>query len=170
MSTPRIRLRALEPGDLDIVVRWENDPKNWPVTSTYIPFSRHLLKEYVEAEKDIYRDKQFRFVIELTENNAAVGFIDLFDVDAVHQRAGVGILIGEYGERGKGYAHEALMELIQHCRSILLLRSIYCNILCENTASVQLFERCGFKINGKKENWFRTSSGWSDEYFLQLEL
>ena len=35
-----IRLRAVEPGDVDLMYEWENDCDIWPVSGTTEPFSR----------------------------------------------------------------------------------------------------------------------------------
>ena len=50
-----VRLRALEPEDLDLFYKWENDSSIWKISQTYKPFSRHLLKRYLEkAHQDIW--------------------------------------------------------------------------------------------------------------------
>ena len=54
--------------------------------------------------------------------------------------------------RGNGYASEALELLIDHCFNLLNLRKLFCHIAEDNTASLALFKKCGFKINGKKKN------------------
>ena len=43
-----IRLRAVEPGDVDLMYEWENDCDIWPVSGTTEPFSRHQLERFVE--------------------------------------------------------------------------------------------------------------------------
>ncbi len=65
---------------------------------------------------------------------------------------GIGILIGEKAERGKGYAADALQVLIQYCFNYLLLNQIYCSINESNTISLHLFQQVGFRITGKKKN------------------
>ena len=42
-----IRLRAVEPGDVDLMYEWENDYDIWPVSGTTEPFSRHQLERFV---------------------------------------------------------------------------------------------------------------------------
>lgn len=165
-----VRIRALEPADLECMLRWENDTENWGVTNTFIPFSRFTLKNYIDSIKDIYSDKQFRFVIELIAENKALGFIDLFEFDPFHQRAGVGILIGEKDERGKGYAAESLELLKSYCKNVLQLHCLYCSVGENNKSSLRLFQNAGFVITGKKENWFRNGDNWEDEYFMQYHF
>lgn len=165
----RVRLRAIEPGDEDLLYRWENDQQFWQVSNTLTPFSRQVLREYLDnARLDIFQARQLRLVIETVESDKPVGLIDLFDFDPLHQRAGVGILIGDRSEWGKGYAREALRMLLQYSFTVLLLNQVYCSIDESNTASLKLFQHAGFRITGIKEQWNRGLSGWTNEWFLQI--
>ena len=79
----KINLRPLEPEDLQFLYDTENDESNWKVSGTQVPFSKHILKNYIaNAHQDIYEAKQARFVIEHKELKIPVGMIDLFDFDA----------------------------------------------------------------------------------------
>ena len=61
-----IVLRALEPSDIDLLYQWENDKKIWQGSNTLVPFSRYILKQYIEnSYKDIYEMKQQRFMIDV---------------------------------------------------------------------------------------------------------
>jgi len=165
----RVRLRAIEPGDEDLLYKWENDQKIWQVSNTLTPFSRHILRQYLDqAQLDIFQAKQLRLVIEAIEPDKPVGLIDLFDFDPHHQRAGIGILIGDTGEWGKGYAKEALRILLKYAFTVLLLNQVYCSIDESNTASLHLFKNAGFRITGIKEQWNRNFTGWTNEWFLQI--
>ena len=165
----RIRLRAIEPEDEDLLYKWENDQKIWQVSNTLTPFSRHILKQYLEqSHLDIFQAKQLRLVIEAIESDKPVGLIDLFDFDPQHQRAGIGILIGESSEWGKGYAKDALHVLLKYVFTVLLLNQVYCSIDESNIASLNLFKNAGFRITGIKEKWNRSFTGWSNEWFLQI--
>ena len=42
-----IRLRAIEPEDLELLYRWENDETNWKQGNTLVPYSRYILKKYI---------------------------------------------------------------------------------------------------------------------------
>ena len=49
-----IYLRALEPEDLAFVYRIENDETIWEVSNTQSPYSRFLIRQYLEnAHQDI---------------------------------------------------------------------------------------------------------------------
>jgi diamine N-acetyltransferase len=163
-----IFLRAIEPNDLEPLYLWENDSNVWHLSNTIAPFSRHTLKEYIEnAKHDIYVTKQLRLMI-CKHNNEVIGCIDLFEFDPTNLRAGIGILVGSEKHRGKGYAAESLELLCNYCFSFLHLHQLYCHINSDNMASINLFEKTGFKQSGVKKMWNRTQGGWVDEHFYQL--
>lgn len=168
----RIDLRAVEPEDLELIFQWENDRTVWPVSNTIEPFSRFTIKNYIEnTTHDIYQSRQLRLMIDLIEANntvSTIGSVDLFEFDPHHLRAGIGILIGISHERGKGYASKALDELIAYSRDVLLLHQLFCNISIDNEPSIHLFTSKGFQISGTKKDWLKTSTGYKDEYILQL--
>jgi diamine N-acetyltransferase len=171
-SKSKIVLRAMELSDVDLLYRWENDKSIWQVSNTLVPFSRYILKKYVEnSYKDIYEMKQLRLMIDVKtspDEFRSVGSIDLFDFDPYHLRAGVGILIAAEKERRKGYATSALEELITYAFSTLQLNQLYCNISVNNKASMSLFQKVGFILVGIKKKWIKTISGYEDEALLQL--
>ena len=85
-----IRLRAVEPGDVDLMYEWENDCDIWPVSGTTEPFSRHQLERFVERHQDIVGvlcDGQLRLIIETLLSSKPVGAIDLFEYDPIHGQA-----------------------------------------------------------------------------------
>ena len=163
-----IKLRALEPEDIDFLSETENNPEFWELSHTKTPFSTYILKKYIKnAHLDIFTTKQLRLVIECKSEKKAVGFIDLFNYDPFHLRAGVGIVITEK-ERRKKYAENAVALLIDYSFKILKLNQLYCNISEDNHQSIRLFEISGFKISGTKYKWINSESGFKDVLFLQL--
>ncbi len=168
LENNRIKLRPLEPEDIDLLYQWENDSTIWQVSNTLVPFSRYVLKQYIESShQSIFETAQLKLIIEPKADKKAVGAIDLFDFDVFHQRAGVGILIHHPSNRGKGYASEALQLMIEYSFNYLKLNQLYCNIDTTNAASLKLFQNAGFEINGTKKQWINSPTGWLDELFLQ---
>lgn len=162
-------LRAPEPEDLDLLYIWENDPEIWQVSNTITPFSRYVLKNYIEnSHLDIFQSKQLRLMIELINPSITVGTIDLFDYDPYHNHAGIGILIGNVSERNKGYAGEALDILISYSFKILKLHQLYCNISADNISSIGLFKSKKFVKCGEKKEWLKKTEGWQSEFLFQL--
>jgi diamine N-acetyltransferase len=166
-----VSLRAVEPGDVDIIYQMENDPAIWHVGSTVVPFSRFQIEQYaLTAQHNIYAEKQLRLMIDLkvaSNKNKTVGAIDLYDFDPLHKRAGIGILIVQ-DERGKGVASESLGLLIRYAFEILMLHQLFCSISPGNAPSINLFKKHGFVKCGVKKEWRLTEGKWIDEIMFQL--
>ncbi len=164
----KLNLRAIEPEDLNFLHTIENNELFWEVSHTQTPFSRYVLKQYLEsAHLDIYETKQLRLVIEEKENKEPVGMIDLFDFNPQHKRAGIGILIHPYYQN-KGYASEALSLLINYSFSYLNLHQLYANITSDNGKSLALFKKHNFKKVGLKKDWILSNRKFKDEILFQL--
>ncbi len=169
LETSTIRLRALEPEDVELLYLWENDPEVWRVSGTMAPFSKYILRQFIENQRrNIYETGQLRLIIEDRSAARAVGAIDLFDIDPYNRRAGVGILVHDPKDRGRGYASEALAALIRYSFSVLDLNQLYCNVAASNPQSLTLFKSKGFSVVGIKKEWIKTTVDWQDEYMLQL--
>lgn len=163
-----ITLRGLEPEDLEFLFETENDESFWEVSHTQAPFSKFILKQYLEnAHLDIFEAKQLRLIIEENLNKKAVGMIDLFDFNPQHFRAGIGILVHEKYQKN-GFASEALSLLIRYCFKHLHLHQLYANIATDNTKSIALFEKHQFKKVGVKKDWIYTDEKFKDELLFQL--
>lgn len=173
LENSTIKLRAPELTDIDLLYVWENNMEIWKVSNTLTPFSRFVLKKYIEtAHLDIWETKQLRLIIEAKDQSSLmfvpVGLIDLFDFDPFHLRAGIGILIANSEYRRKGYATDALRLIIKYSFETLQIHQLYCNISSENSISLQLFQNVGFSIVGTKKEWLKTIDGWQDEVMLQI--
>ncbi len=163
-----ITLRALEPEDLPFLYHIENDESFWEVSHTQAPFSKFILKQYLNnAHLDIYEAKQLRLVIELKEKGSSIGLIDLFDFNPQHKRAGIGILI-QPAFQNNGYASETLDLLVQYCFSHLQLHQLYANITSDNINSLTLFQRKHFTKVGIKKDWIFSQGKYKDEILFQL--
>ena len=164
-----IYLRALEPNDLEFVYAMENDQSIWEVSNTQTPYSRFLVKQYLEnAHQDIYEVKQLRLAICQEEDFPALGLIDLFDFDPKNNRAGVGIVIQGNEKRNQNIGSEALELLIRYSFRHLNLHQLYANIGAENKASIALFTKFGFQNIGTKKDWTLVNGVYKDEVIFQL--
>lgn len=162
-----LNLRAPEPEDIDFVADVENDENFWQISTTKTPFSRFLIREYLEnAHRDIYEVKQLRLIIE-THAGREVGMIDLYDYDPRHHRAAIGILIAAGEDRDKGFGSEALHLLCDYCFRHLNMHQVYAGILEHNKRSQRLFENEGFECAAVLEDWNFHQGDYHNELFYQ---
>ena len=148
----RVRLRAMEPEDLEVMYAMENDSQTWDVTNFTVPYSRFVLKQYIEnSECDMFADRQLRMMIVRAEDDALIGTIDITEFSPMN-----------------GYAKEALRLLCDYVFSFLYLKQLIVHISVDNEASICLFESCGFVRCGLLREWWRVGGCYKDVVLLQL--
>lgn len=167
LQNNRLRLRAPEPEDLDLLYAWENDTSIWEEGITHSSFSRFALREFLANTKfDIYEDKSTRFMITLCENETTVGCLDLFDFDIHNQKIELAVLIDPAFQR-KGIAYESIDLLLEYTFAFLQIRQIYVYVSENNEKSIALFHKLGFQESGKLKQWKKTINGYADVFVFQ---
>lgn len=162
-----IKLRALEPSDLEFLYELENNPEVWEISGTTTPYSKHTLQKYLEnAHRDIYEVKQLRLTIE-GSTSRPLGFIDLFDFDPRHRRAGMGIVVLHEKDRNKGLGSEAIRLVCEYAFTALDLHQIYAHVLEDNSASINMFRKLGFEDSGIRKDWILSGSSYKNEILFQ---
>lgn len=164
----QVRLRAVEPEDLEILYTMENDPELWDISNFSVPYSRYMLRQYIEqCQSDLFADQQLRLMIVRVEDDVVLGTIDLMNFSAMHQRGEVGIAL-QHQYQGKGYASEALRLLIQYAFDFLNMKQLNAHVLISNESSYKLFCSCGFCSCGVLKSWWRIGNKYEDVHILQL--
>lgn len=164
-----VTLRAMEPEDLDILYKIENDTRLWDVGCTNVPYSRFTLHNYIaDSLNDIYTDKQLRLMIE-NGNGEDVGIIDLMNFEPRHMRAELGIVImNRY--RKNGYASAAIRKIISYARNILHIHQLYAFVGVDNKASESLLQSIGFKKSCRFTDWLYKEGKYNDAILMQYFL
>lgn len=163
-----ILLRALEPEDLDVLYKWENDSTLWNCGSTLTPYSKFALREYLAGStQDIFQSHQLRLMIVEKSSGKPIGTVDLYDFDPMNLRAGVGILL-DADYRNKGYGFHALHLMKEYACRFLLLKQLYAYVPKPNEASYKLFGKSGYEESGLLKSWKKTAEGYIDVYLMQL--
>lgn len=166
LNSNKLRLRAVEPEDLDLMYLVENDTELWPQGQTSVPFSHFALKQYIaESRNDFFHDRQLRLVIETTDG-ISCGFVDMQHYDPQHHRAEVGIVVVPERQR-QGIASEALRLLAEYASKHLGIHQLYALVPESNKASTALFRRCGYKETATLQDWLRSPNGWQSVIVFQ---
>ena len=162
----QIKLRAIEPEDLDLLYRIENDVDLWNVSMSNVPYSRYLLHDYVANSKnDIYTDRQVRMMVENAEGQV-VGIVDLVSFDPANRRAEVGLIIlNSY--RRQGYGLAVLTQIADYASRILHLHQLYAYVDRQNEISVGCFQKAGFSETLVIKDWLFDGEKYSDSVLLQ---
>lgn len=164
-----IRLRAMEPEDLEFLYGIENDEDVWSVGVTNVPYSRRMLLDYITSSTgDIYTDKQVRLVIE-NERQEPIGVIDLIDFAPSHARAELGIVI-QKAYRGMGYGTSVLAKILDYSKSVLHLHQIYAFVAENNENCIKMLKSAGFQSDKCLQDWLFDGEKYENALFFQRFL
>lgn len=169
LENSNIKLRAIEPEDLQFLYEWENATQLWIQGNTLAPYSRNTLRRYINdtQQADIYESRQLKLMIDLKTCHATIGILDIFDFDIRNSRAGIGILIDK-NYRNEGYARQALELIKEYAFNFLHLHQLYAHVAVSNTPSLKLFENAWYKPAGIIKDWIYRHPRFEDVKVLQL--
>lgn len=144
----RIYLREVKAEDVnESYYRWMNDDDITHYTeSRFYPYSKEQLRNYVNT-LDGRTDSVFLAIIE-KESQCHIGNIKLGNINWIHRRADIGIIIGDKQCWGKGYASEAICLLSDYAFQKLNLHKVWAGCYIDNIASIKAFEKAGFEREG----------------------
>lgn len=163
----KVRLRAMEPEDLNFLYQMENDPSLWSISNFTVPYSRAVLQAYIDnSMNDMFADRQLRLIICNYSQDRPVGIIDITDFEPMHGRAEIGISLLQE-ERGKGYGTEALSLLSDYVFTFLHFKQLNAHILVNNVDSLHLLHHAGFVDCGVLKEWWRIGDKYYDVVLLQ---
>jgi diamine N-acetyltransferase len=163
------KLRAIEPGDVEQLLAWENDASTWWLGASLSPYSKAVMIKYSEGGHDIYRDKQLRLILDACNEEGqwrTVGAVDLYDYDPRNHRAGVGIVVDQL-ERRNGHAFVGLELLSKYAFEHLGVHQLYAEVPGGHEPSIGLFKKAGYVGDEVRKDWVRKGSIWKDVILLQ---
>ncbi len=167
--SPTVRLRALEPEDLSVLYETENDMSIWDAGGTNVPYSRHVLLDYIaNARADIYADCQVRLMAD-NEQGETVGMVDLVNFDPRHRRAELGIVTRQ-AFRHQGYGTSMVRQMINYARHTVHLHQVYAIVAYDNEYCLSLLKNVGFKEVACLDDWLYDGSTYKAALQLQLIL
>ena len=166
-----IYLRALETSDLDRLHKWHNDRSLYEMLGGPFRFVRkQATQAWLENKTAFlsYGSDEIRLAICVKGSDKHIGNISLHQINWIVRQARLEILIGDPEERSKGYGQAAVRQLLSYAFGDLGLRKIYLEALADNGVAIHLYEKCGFKIEGRFKNHVFKQGGWKDVIFFGI--
>ncbi|NLO11369.1 MAG: GNAT family N-acetyltransferase [Candidatus Cloacimonetes bacterium] len=143
----RVFLRALEPEDYEIIHKWRNDDE----VALFFSGTRRFtstLNEKKWLEDRIFDRNSVSCVTCLKETGEAIGCVFINSIDLLNKNGVSGCFIGEKQHWSKGYATDALILMLKHVFYDKGLERVWAGVFEENTASLRMAEKCGYKVEG----------------------
>ena len=145
-----VALRPWREADVDRALMLFADPLvqrfSWTEARPYTVDDARAYFEGIEAGRRAGRQLEFA-VTEPGDEEAVLGCVSLFDVDAVNAGAATGYWLAAHG-RGRGAATHAVRLLTGWALVTLGLQRIQLTCAPDNAASQAVAERCGFTREG----------------------
>lgn len=145
----RVRLRAVERGDLPKCHEWLNDPEVTEGLSLYLPLSMTDEEKWFEKSMEA-EPAQRPLAIEIQNGQAwqLIGTTGLFNLEWTNRCAEFGIFIGDTTRWDKGYGTEALQLILEHGFNTLNLNRIYLRVFATNARAQHSYQKAGFVLEG----------------------
>lgn len=144
----RVRLRAVERGDVGKFHEWVNDPEVTRGLALYLPMSMRDEETWFERERNP-NEKPLAIEIRRGKGWKLIGNCGVFGVDFVNRYGELGILIGDKTEWNKGYGSEAMTLLLRHSFETLNLNRAFLRVYTDNIRAVRSYEKAGFVLEGR---------------------
>lgn len=163
-----IYLRELRKNDLEgNWFTWFNDKNITQYQDKGIfPNSIEKQSSYYEYLLDSKTDIVFAIIDKSDEKH--IGNIGIHNIDYIHRRCEIGIIIGENNQRGKGIAKLCIDKMKDYIFNTLNLRRITIFIMHENIASIKSFESCGFIKEGIMKEYYYKNGKYFDSIVYGL--
>ena len=160
----KVLLRAMELEDMEMLREMVNDPEIEKMVGGWsFPLSK---TEQMRWYDRVVEDKRnLRFIIETLENQEPIGLANIVDIDWKNRSAFHGIKLRSSAPKRKGYGTDTVMAVMQYAFEEMQLVRLDGAWTEYNTASIKMYECCGWKIEGKKEKALFKSGRYYDRYF-----
>lgn len=156
----KVILRAMEKSDCEMVKDIFNDPEMENlVVGWAFPLSSYAQEQWLENH---YGDKtDFRFIIETVEDGP-VGIATLVEIDWKNRRAEHGIKLTSKEHRSKGIGTDAVMAIMRYAFDELGLNRLDGSWFDNNTASIGLYKKLGWKEEGVRRKYIYKQGEYRD--------
>lgn len=164
----RVRLRALEPSDVDAFYTWNQDTGNQrKLAHVWLPSSRAALKQWLEKQSAKRTEgDEFMLVIENLEGE----FVGVISTHHCEPRVGCfqyGIGIMPAHQR-RGYAHEAMRLVLRFMFLERRYQKVTAEIFSYNEPSQKMHEAFGFQFEGRIRRTLYTNGEYHDQLFYGM--
>ena len=166
----RVRLRAYEPGDGDVLFRHGHDSEIARRDSRIgWPRSRAAIQSQIEDSNQAARNDDKSLLIETLDGHL-VGGIDIQSTDPRNGTFSIGIGLSERAAWGKGYAKDAMLLALRHMFHERRYQKCTISAYSFNQRAITFYSRLGFQDEGRLRRVYFTNGSYHDEVFLGITL
>ena len=166
----RIFLSLSQKEDLYLYNNWLNDFEiNLTFGRSHIVFNEEKQGKYIEDYNDS-NDKFFFVIVKkgnASENEQAIGIGLLYDVDFIHGKATLGLLLNK-SFQSKGYGKESIDLLLEFAFNILNLNNVMLYVIDFNEKAIAMYKSLGFKTIGHRREAYPINNKVHGEVYMDI--
>ena len=164
---PAGRLRALEPGDIDSLIRWVNDAAVTLYLSQAVAYPASGSDGYRWLEELSRSHTDRVFAIE-TLHGRLIGSVGLHAIRWIDRKAELAVMIGERDCWNRGYGTWAVRETLRRGFEEMSLRRIYLRVASSHEAAIRVYRKCGFQSEGLLRKDRYVGRGYADTLMMSV--
>jgi len=161
----KVYLSPVSLEDAEEYTRWFNDLE----ISLNLGGSDHVYS--LEKEKEILEKmikERNAFAIVTLEDDKLIGNCSLMNIEQVHRKTELGIVIGNKEYWNQGYGSEVINLLLDYGFNILNLNNIMLRVFSFNHRAFRCYEKCGFKVIGRRRDSLIFGNRRYDEIYMDI--
>ena len=165
----RVRLRAVERGDIPCFVEWLNDPEVIEGLMFHLPLSTADEERWFEGLASYpAEEKPLAIEVQREDSWQLVGNSGFHNVSFNNRSAEIGLFIGEKSIWDQGYGTETIHLLLRHGFATLNLTRIYLRVYEHNARAIRCYEKAGFIREGCLREAVYRHGRYQDEYIMSV--
>lgn len=178
ITSPELRLRALERDDLPFVHELSNDSG---IMSYWFEEPYEALVELQDIyDRHVHDSRERRFIIQIGGAGRAdgsggaadaadgrAGLVELVEIDYIHRKAEFQIIVHP-AFQGRGLAARATRAALDYAFGVLNLHKVYLEVDVENGRAVQAYQRVGFVIEGRLREEYFAAGRYRDAFRMAI--
>lgn len=163
----KVKLRAIEEEDLELLHRWANDPEIWDMLGGWhFPSSMAYMKKWFASVEDDPLNR--RFAIE-APTAGLIGTVNLVEIDWKNNHAFTGLMLGDKDIRGKGYGVDTFMAIERYAFEELHLQRLDGSVIEYNDIALNMItKKCGWKVEGRQRDWYFRKNRYWDKFIVGI--
>lgn len=161
----RLYLSPMFLDDVELYTKWVND---FEVTRYLGLASKSFSLENERKALEHLATEGYNFAVVLKDEDRLIGNASIMDIQHLHQRAEIGLFIGEANDRGKGYGQEIIKLLLDYGFRYLNLNNIMLKVFSGNKTAINTYLKCGFREIGRRTRCYFVENKWHDEIFMEI--
>ena len=156
----QVRLRAVEPEDLERAYKWINDHDVTRYLTARYPLSRADEKRWLSEQPK--NDLGAGVVLAIDTNEGEhIGNLDLHRTKVDDRTAHLGIMIGEKEYWSNGYGSDAIITLLRFAFGEMNLHKVSLHVFAFNPRAAACYRKCGFQQEALlREHYYGEGRYW----------